>query len=109
MIPEEAFMGAIAFAPGDSNIVYAGTGDADFDIGGAIGVLKSADGGTTWQLLATTTFSQNVGISDIKVDPQNSESAIAAAATGNPNLLQLGGVFKSIDGGQNWSRKLTGS
>ena len=42
-------MGAIAFAPSDPNIIYAGTGEANFsgDSYAGEGLLKSADGGTT--------------------------------------------------------------
>src|ERR1051326_3112136 len=52
-------IGALAFAPGNPAIIYAGTGEPNYgaqdDYYGA-GLLKSTDGGTTWQLLGATNF-----------------------------------------------------
>ena len=55
--PSLAF-GAIAFAPGDTNIIYAGTGEEVFsgDAASGAGLLKSSNGGATWQVLAAATF-----------------------------------------------------
>ena len=46
-------MGAIAFAPGNPTLVYAGTGEANFrgDAYAGAGLLVSRDGGTSWQML----------------------------------------------------------
>src|ERR1051326_1383129 len=48
-------MGAIALAPSNPLIVYAGTGEANLsgDSYAGLGLLKSTDGGLSWQLLAT--------------------------------------------------------
>ena len=63
-------MGAIAFAPSNPNIIYAGTGEAVFsgDAYGGEGLLKSIDGGINWELLASSVFAKAT-FSDIKVDP----------------------------------------
>jgi len=72
-------MGAIAFAPSDPSIVYAGTGEAEFsgDAYAGAGLLKSIDGGTTWTLLAAATFAKSA-FSDIKVHPADPNTAVAA-------------------------------
>src|SRR5579859_1962699 len=46
-------MGAIAFAPGNPSLVYAGTGEANFrgDAYAGAGLLASQDGGTHWQMI----------------------------------------------------------
>lgn len=51
-------MGAIAFAPSNPRVIYAGTGEAAFSGDGYAGrgLLKSTDGGTNWNLMATSTF-----------------------------------------------------
>ena len=44
-------IGAVAYAPNNPNIIYAGTGEATFSGAsfGGEGVLKSTDGGVNWQ------------------------------------------------------------
>jgi len=81
---------SIAVAPANVNVVYAG---------GAQGVLRSTDGGDTWQL------SQGPGnafagstISRIEVDRTN-PNIVIAAVTG----FLSSGIFVSTDGGSSWS------
>ena len=113
-------MGAIAFAPGNPSLVYAGTGEANFrgdDYAGA-GLLVSRDGGTHWQML-NTNFART-SFSHIVVNPTNSgQLAVATVrggggvgeeASGNGNVpgAPPRGVFVSTDGGTNFTRLLTG-
>ena len=57
------------------------------------GILKSTDGGQTWQQLGDSTFEgQHIG--QIVVDPTNDQNVYAAAD---------GGVYQSTDGGQTWT------
>jgi photosystem II stability/assembly factor-like uncharacterized protein len=109
-------MGAIAFVPSNPSTVYAGTGEAVWFAGA--GLLKSENGGETWQLL-TDKFAKT-SFSDIKVDPANPNILLAATTRGRlacpkcfignndaPGAAEIG-VFKSFDAGQNWSRQLDG-
>jgi hypothetical protein len=108
-------MGAIAFAPGDPTVVYAGTG-GDFD-GGDIfpgaGLLRSNDGGTTWALVAAVPFAGS-GFSAIAVDPTDADRLVAAAEFNNfstehqPTATPSVGIYKSTDGGVNWTQTLAG-
>jgi len=109
-------IGAIAFAPSDPNIIYAGTGEAVFsgDAYAGAGLLKSTDGGTIWLLLATTTFAKAT-FSDIKVHPTNPNIVLAATSRGIagrvavfPPSAPSTGILKSSDGGATWSLKLNG-
>lgn len=61
-------MGAIAAAPGSPNIVYAGTGEGDNQSRLGAGLLRSSDGGQTWELVPAADLS-GTGIYDIEVDP----------------------------------------
>ena len=86
-------MGAIAFAPSDSNIVYAGTGETNAGFVGA-GLLRSTDGGTTWLLRNPRLTNQS--FSDILVDPKNPNNLVAATTFGiSPG--RLGGYLGNLD------------
>lgn len=104
-----ASIGALAVAPANSNILYAGTGEQT----PGKGVYKSTDAGKSWAAagLADTRFIQAV-----IVDPHNPDILIAGAnSTGvyvfsrpyPKNILTAPrGVFKSTDGGKTWKQTL---
>ncbi|MGO9258560.1 MAG: putative Ig domain-containing protein [Bryobacteraceae bacterium] len=109
-------IGAIAFAPSNPAIIYAGTGEADYSgfTKAGLGMLKSTDGGATWPVVATTNFVQ-ASVKRIRVNPSNPNNVLAITSMGgvgresvfapSPPLL---GVLRSTDGGVNWSLTLTG-
>jgi hypothetical protein len=109
-------MGAMAFAPSDPRIVYAGTGEAVLggDAYGGAGILKSTDGGTTWQLLAASMFA-GATFSGLQVDPSDPRRVVAATRGGGFGLGREApphspdtGLVTSSDGGVTWSTKLIG-
>jgi hypothetical protein len=59
-------MGALALAPSNSNIIYAGTGEPNSGLDNyyGAGILKSTDGGATWSRLGANEFT-GAGISSI--------------------------------------------
>ncbi|HEV2520950.1 MAG TPA: hypothetical protein VGT24_01105 [Candidatus Acidoferrales bacterium] len=100
-------MGAIAVAPSNPSIVYAGTGEAnnslDSNYGG--GILTSTDGGTTWNLHSgpSNAFSR-LSTAQIAVDPGSPNIAYAAMAiSGNNGLGGNTGIWKTTDGGTTWT------
>jgi photosystem II stability/assembly factor-like uncharacterized protein len=94
-------MGAIAFARGSPQTVYAGTGEIvpSIDSYSGQGVLKSTDGSATWQLLGATTFSGK-RFAELAVDPGNANTVVAATS---------GGIYRSTDGGTSWSLRPNGT
>jgi photosystem II stability/assembly factor-like uncharacterized protein len=100
-----ASIGALAVAPSDPKVIYAGTGEADIrsNLSSGDGVYKSTDSGQTWANIGLRDTRQ---ISRIVVDPQNPNivyvGALGHAYTPNDER----GVFKSTDGGTNWSKVL---
>ena len=109
-------MGALALDPGDHDVIWAGTGEANYANHSryGLGLFKSTDGGQTWQHLAEATFAGRT-FSRILVDPTDTQvlyAAIAraggfpelAAAKGHPGATGDLGVFKSVDGGVSWAR-----
>jgi hypothetical protein len=87
-------IGAIAFDPNSPLTVYAGTGEGNSYWFLGQGLLRSADGGTTWSMLTTGSFVGN-GFFQIIVDPANSQHILAAT---------YNGLYESTNGGSNWSQ-----
>jgi photosystem II stability/assembly factor-like uncharacterized protein len=100
-----ASIGALAVAPSNPSVIYAGTGEADIrsNLASGDGVYKSTDAGRTWQNIGLRDSRQ---ISRIVVDPRNAD-IVYVGALGHaygPNGER--GVFKSPDGGLHWTRVL---
>ena len=98
-------VGAIAIAPSNSNIMYAGMGEAEMrgNISFGDGVYKSSDAGKTWTHMG---LEKSYAISTILVHPQNPDVAFVCAM-GNvfaPNAER--GLYRTKDGGHNWERIL---
>ncbi|MEO6695636.1 MAG: hypothetical protein ABIY50_06035, partial [Ignavibacteria bacterium] len=98
-------IGDIAVDPVNSNIIYVGTGESNgghnnFNGGG---VYKSTNAGLNWQMIGLENTSS---IGRIVVDPLN-PLKIYAAAVGSyfgPNPDR--GIYKSDNGGANWTKIL---
>ncbi|KAA3597879.1 MAG: hypothetical protein DWQ06_12325 [Calditrichaeota bacterium] len=91
----------ILIDPNDTNIMYIATGDRDHGATIGIGVLKSIDGGNTWN---TTGLSYNIQnykkIYELIFDPTNSNTIFAVTS---------GGILKSTDAAATWTTKETGT
>ena len=100
-----ASVGAVAVAPSDANVVWAGTGDNSLTRSAywGDGVYKSTDGGTTW---ANMGLRDTQHIARIVIHPANPNIVWVAALghLGTPN--QERGVFKTTDGGRTWQKQL---
>ena len=89
----------IAIDPNNSSTIYISTGDDDAGDSYSIGVLKSTDGGASWN---TTGLSFNYtwkGSNEIFIDPTNSNIVWVATSSG---------VYKSTDAGDNWALIVSG-
>ena len=92
----------------NNNTIYIGTGDRDggsmWSLGGgqfndnnSIGILKSTDDGQTWNTTGLTfTTDQKRTVNEILINPNNSQIMFAATSVG---------IYKSADGGNNWTVK----
>jgi len=91
----------IAIDPTDSNIVYITTGDDDAGDSYSVGVMKSIDGGQTWNTTGLTYLYTNYKTTnEIFIDPSNNNHIWVASTEG---------LQKSEDGGDNWEIKLQGN
>ena len=87
---------SLALSPLDSNILFAGTGSTSsfaFDGSPGFGVARSTDGGTTWTVLATSTFAGRRINSIVPTTLTGSGGQVVLAAT----LFDGGGVWRSTD------------
>jgi len=99
-------IGAIAVAPADHNVFYAGTGEAAIrgNTTYGIGVYKSIDAGKTWK---------NIGLKDSRqigalvVDPRNADVVLVAALGHAFGPNQERGIFRTGDGGKTWTKVLS--
>jgi photosystem II stability/assembly factor-like uncharacterized protein len=92
---------AILIHPQNPDIMYIATGDGDAWDTFSIGILKSTDGGLTWNPVGLNRdLSALWRISKLIMHPSDPETILAATRTG---------VFKTIDGGDTWRHTLTGN
>ncbi len=98
-------IGAIAVAPSNNNILYAGTGESDIrtDMIPGDGMYKSTDGGKTWTYAG---LRDTHTISAIAIDPKNPD-VVYVSSMGHvfvPDPTR--GVYKTTDGGKTWTKVL---
>src|SRR6185503_15616419 len=97
-----ASVGVLAIAPSDTQIVYAGTGEANerYPIEPGAGVFKSIDGGLTWRPVG---LEKTERIGRIVVHPTNPDIAYVAAVGATYGPTPDRGLYKTIDGGKTWT------
>ncbi len=98
-------IGAIAVAPSNSKIVYAGTGESDIrqDFANGDGIYKSTDAGKTWHYAGLRETRQT---SSLVIDPHDPQ-IVYVTSMGHvfkPNADR--GVYKTTDGGKTWKKIL---
>lgn len=99
-------IGKIIVHPTNENTVWVAAYGPVWSKGGERGVYKSTDGGTSWK--QTLFISENTGIAEIAIDPENPDILYASAHQrrrrewtyigGGPES----GLYKSTDGGETW-------
>jgi photosystem II stability/assembly factor-like uncharacterized protein len=98
-------IGAIALAPSDPNVIYAGSGEGlqRPDLSTGDGIYKSTDAGRTWTHLGLRDGQQ---IPTIVVDPTD-PNRLFVAVLGHPyGPNEERGIFRSLDGGRTFEKVL---
>jgi photosystem II stability/assembly factor-like uncharacterized protein len=105
-------IGRIAIDPKDPNVVYVAAQGPLWGPGGDRGLYKTTDGGRTWNHVLK--ISENTGVSDVEIDPNNPETIYATAYQRRRHMWTLidGGpesaIYKSTDAGVTWNRLRAG-
>lgn len=89
----------VAIDHSNSDILYIGTGDGDAGDTYALGVLKSIDGGNSWNPTGLSwTVQSAFRIGRLAMHPSDSNMLLAATNQG---------MYRTSDGGVNWTQVLT--
>jgi hypothetical protein len=110
-------IGALAVQPGGTGVILAGTGDPNdaLDSYYGAGILRSADGGTTWRLISTTADQlysfAGEGFGGFAWSTANTDLVVAAVSRAYEGALvnavdsgtSYQGLYYSLDGGASWS------
>ncbi|MEL7220580.1 MAG: T9SS type A sorting domain-containing protein [Bacteroidota bacterium] len=100
-------IGDMAIAPSNPQTVYVGTGEPNAGGGSltydGLGIFKSEDGGQSWEAKGL----DDVGsVGRVVVDPSNEDRLyVAAMGTLFANNEERG-IYRSLDGGDNWEQVL---
>lgn len=105
-------IGRIVIDPRDSKVVYVAAQGPLWGPGGDRGLFKTTDGGKTWKNILN--ISEHTGVTEVVLDPLNPEVVYAASWQRRRHVWTLinGGpesaIYKSTDGGANWTRLRSG-
>jgi photosystem II stability/assembly factor-like uncharacterized protein len=99
--------------PRNPDVVYVSTGnwrgearnaDPSRNLPGGVGVIKSTDGGRTWQAINEANGLKNLYVGSLFMHPQNPD--ILLAGTGSSSCSKDQGVYLSTDAGRTWELTL---
>ena len=98
---ESASVGALEVAAADPNVIYAGMGETTIrlDVSIGDGVYKSTDAGRSWKHIGLRETRQ---IAKIRTHPKDPDLVYAAAFGHAFGRNAERGVYRSVDGGDNW-------
>lgn len=85
----------VRFDPTTPTTVYVGAP--------AGGLWKSTNSGVTWNIVASTDALASIGVTDVAIDPTNSNTLYLATGDGDAGDTYSIGVLKSTDGGLTWN------
>ena len=91
--PGKGRINVIAEDPNDTQIMYAGSA--------AGGIWKTTNGGNLWS--PKSDFLAGIGVTDILVDPNNTNIIYMATGDEDGQHISSIGLFKSIDAGETWN------
>ena len=105
-------IGAVEIHPANPNIVFAAALGHAFGPNPVRGVFRSKDGGKTWEKVLF--ISEKTGAIDLELAPDNPDEIYACMWRGERKPWTIisgakeGGIYKSSDGGDNWTKLSNG-
>ena len=115
-------VGAIAIQPGNNNsansLVLVGTGEANSSVDSyyGLGILRSTDAGSTWNLISTSDGGslsfQGLGITKLAFSTAQTNTVVASAATASAGVVDgaftsstVRGLYTSTNAGLTWGHQ----
>ena len=105
-LKESEHIGMIKVHPNNSNIIWVAAYGPLWNSGGERGIYKTTDGGKNWKRVLH--ISDHTGFNEVHLDPRNPDILYATShqrqrkvwtyVSGGPES----GLYKSLDGGENW-------
>jgi hypothetical protein len=89
----------IAVDPNNTNIIYISTGDCDANDTYSIGVMKTIDGGVTWNTTGLSFATTDKSSGDIFINPNDSNMLWVATSDG---------IYKTTNAGTTWTLSQAG-
>ncbi len=98
-------IGALAIDPVFPDVIYCGTGEANSlrSYYPGTGMFKSTNGGTSWTHIG---LANSFSIGAIAINPLNTQEVYVAALGSLRRKTLERGIFRSTDGGTNWTNVL---
>lgn len=96
-------IGALAIDPNNPQIIYCGTGEANSlrSYYPGTGMYKSVNGGASWSFIG---LDSSFCIGNIAINPVNTQEVYVASTGWTRRKNDQRGIYKSTNGGQNWTR-----
>ena len=98
--------------PKDNNTVWVASLGALYSTNSDRGIYKTSDGGKTWK--KTLFINDSTGVSDLMINPKNPKELWAASWERTRKAWNFKGngvgsaIYKSTDGGETWSKSVSG-
>ena len=105
-------IGALRVHPTNPDVAYLSATGNPFSPNPERGVYRTRDGGRSWQKVLFV--SDSTGASDVELEPGNPEVVYAVMWRGERKPWTIisgareGGVYKSVDGGEHWTKLTAG-
>jgi len=105
-------IGRIVLHPSNKNIAWVAAVGHLYSNNPERGIYKTTDGGTSWN--QTLYLNDSTGAIDLEIDPSNPDNLYAAMWERDRKAWNFkgngksSGIYKSIDGGENWNLITTG-
>src|SRR6266481_3436359 len=117
-LKESRSIGRIVVDPKKPEVAYVAAMGNLWKDGGERGLFKTTDAGKTWKLIlhASSPHDAHTGCGDVALDPANAQTVYAAlyalqrtpwSFASGPSVTSgedVGGIFKSTDGGGTWKK-----